>query len=1033
MIKCSIGVRAVVALLSGSVVTAAQAGDPISFNRDVRPILSNNCFMCHGPDHGQRKANLRLDMQTDALAPHKHGVPLTPGDLQHSQIYLRITSTDPDRQMPPPDSGKKITRAQINTLKRWIEQGGEYQKLWSFIAPVRSELPSVKNAGWCRNPIDRFILARLEQEGLSPSPEADKATLVRRLSLDLLGLPPTLEEVDQFVNDKAPDAYEKLVDRLLANPHFGERLALDWLDAARYADTHGYHIDSGRDQTRWREWVIDAFNKDKPFDQFTIEQLAGDLLPNATLEQKIATGFVRNNMINFEGGAIPQEYQTAYIIDRVNTTSMVWLGLTVNCCQCHDHKYDPLTQKDYYQLYAYFNNVPENGLDGNKGNAVPLLAAPTKEEQARLDEIATKTRQDEEALAAPNAQADAEQAVWEKTATDSRVDWTTLEPTKMQSKAGATLSTSADKSILVTGSNPPADVYTLVTATPTGDLTALRLETLPDEKLSAGGPGRSANGNFVLTDVRVTTGAQNTGAVVKLQSASADFSQATYPVANAIDADPQTGWAIYPAVGKSHSAVFRFDQPIHCDSSTGLTVTLSFQSQFSQHQLGHFRIAVTSAKNPLGIDSMPGPVRAILSIAADSRNAAQRDELKQYFRKNVCTAFKKVNEELASLSEENNKIVQREPTTMVMAELPKPRDTFILVRGQYDKPGERVTANTPAALPPQAPDSPANRLGLARWIVSPQQPLTSRVIVNRFWQSFFGTGIVKTVEDFGSQGEEPSHPELLDWLAVEFANPSDAKTPRWDVKALIKQIVMSATYRQSSVATPQLLARDPESRLLARQSRIRLSAEAIRDQALAVSGLLNDQIGGRSVSPYQPSGLWSELMSRSDGANWTAQVYVQDHGKDLYRRSMYTFWKRTSPPPSLSAFDAPDRETCTVRRSRTNTPLQALVLENDPTYVEASRKLAERIMKQGGGETDERIAYGFELTTARLPTVAESRVLHQIFDAQLAVYQHDSEGARKLLSVGESPRDSRLDTAQLAAWTTVASVILNLDETITKG
>jgi mono/diheme cytochrome c family protein len=790
-------------------VQAAQPDAPVNYNHDIRPILSNNCYKCHGPDAEERKAGLRLDNRTAALTPTESGRKvILPGKPDASLLIRRINSNKPDFIMPPPDSNKKLTAAEKELLKRWIAQGAQYQELWSFVPPRRPSLPNVVHSGWPRNGVDYFILSRLEAEGLQPSPEADKTTLIRRLTLDLTGLPPAPAEVDAFIADTSPDAYDKVVDRLLASPHYGERLAVDWLDAARFADTHGYHIDSGRDMSRWRGWVINAFNRNMPFDQFTVDQLAGDLLPNATVGQRIASGFNRNHMINFEGGAIPEEYHTAYLVDRVNTTSTVWLGLTIACAQCHDHKYDPITQKEYYQLFAFFNNVPEKGLDGQKGNAAPVLKLPTPEQKQQLANLDASIKQLEEQLK----------------------------------------------------------------------------------------------------------------------------------------------------------------------------------------------------------KSSPEP------------NA---------------TRTKPLQDQLAKRRRERTELEKQIPTTMVMEEMPKPRDTFMLIRGQYDKKGEKVTAGVPASLPPLPSGAPANRLGLARWLVAPGQPLTARVIVNRYWQMFFGTGIVKTAEDFGSQGELPSHPQLLDWLAVEFMNPSGAPAGSgaqqpWDIKALLRLIATSATYRQTSVVSPKLLAKDPENRLLARGPRLRLQAEFIRDQALAVSGLLDEEVGGHSVSPYQPPGLWEELMSRQDGKNWTAQTYVQSHGKDLYRRTMYTFWKRTSPPPTLVTFDAPDREICTVRRPRTNTPLQALVLMNDPTYLEASRKLAERIMLEAG-DIEQRIELAYRLAMARRPKPAEVAVLRRIFEEQLAVYRANPAAALKLLSVGEFKRNEKLDVTELAAWATVASVILNLDETVTKG
>ncbi len=819
-----------------------SSSSSVDFNRDIRPIFSETCFKCHGPDANKRKAKLRMDTREGAFADREGIRPVVPGDLEKSDAWRRINTKDADDLMPPADSGMKLTAAQIKLIGDWIKQGAHYKEHWSLIAPVSSLLPKVKKTSWPKNEIDRFILARLEQEKLQPSPTVDKAALLRRVTLDLTGLPPTPTEVSAFLADKSPRAYERVVDRLLQSPHYGERMALDWLDAARYADTHGYHIDSGRDMTRWRKWVIDSFNENKPFDQFTIEQLAGDLLPQPTVEQKIASGFNRNHMINFEGGAIPEEYHNAYLVDRVNTTATVWLGLTVACAQCHDHKYDPLTQKEFYQLYAFFHNVPEKGLDGNTGNAQPLLQFPTAEE--------------------------------------------TVTKVKLESEIA------------------------------TGETKVKQLE------------------------------ADQVGAQVSWEKERA-----------ATTAD-----------------------------ATNLT---------------------------------------LVRIPTEQRTPQQAEELKKYFREKHYPALPEAKKTLQAARKALEQLEKGIASTMVMSEMEKPRDTFLMVRGQYDKPGDRVYPNVPASLPPLPAGSPSNRLGLAQWLVSPAHPLTARVIVNRYWQMYFGLGLVKTAEDFGSQGEWPSHPELLDWLATDFIRSG------WDIKRMQKQIVMSATYAQSSATTPGLTAKDPENRLLARGPRFRLPAEFIRDQALAVSGLLNQEIGGKSVSPYQPDGIWEELASREDGKNWSAQTYTQSHGPDLYRRTMYTFWKRTAPPPTLSTFDAPDRESCTVRRARTDTPLQALVLLNDPTYIEASRKLGERLMTEANSDND-RIALVFRLAIARAPKSPETKILLKLHNDQLAAYRSDPSAALKLLGVGESPRNEKLDPAELAAWTMVASSVLNLDETITK-
>jgi hypothetical protein len=1016
----------------------ADDPQPVDFDRQVRPILSNTCYACHGPDEEQRESGLRLDIREDAIGPAESGKPaIVPGDPEHSTLVSRTHSTKNGIKMPPPESNKTLSDADKEILRRWVAEGAEYRQHWSFAPPRRAKLPVVKNQSWVRDPIDRFILAKLEAEGLTPSPEASKETLVRRLTLDLTGLPPTLEEIDAYLADDRPDAYENLVDRLLASPHFGERMAVDWLDAARFADTHGYHIDSGRDMTRWRAWVIDAYNANKPFDDFTVEQLAGDLLPNPTVGQLVASGFNRNHMINFEGGAVPEEYHTAYIVDRVNTTSTVWLGLTVACAQCHDHKFDPITQKEYYQLFAFFHNVPENGLDGSKGNAAPVIKVPTPEQQAAIDADRSETLEIESRLAGPWPELDEAQKAWEADHGAVVPTWAVVNPLEMKSAGGATLTVEPGGAISATGVNPANDTYTIRISGPIGGVTAVRLETLNDDSLKGKGPGRSVNGNIVMTDVRIAlNGSNGASKPLKIAAASADFSQETFPIAYAIDDQPQTGWAIDPQEGTAHAAIFRLDEPIVPQGDSTLEITLDFQSIFASHQLGRFRLSLTRAENPT-TDTIPVEIASALKVAADERNDAQRNMIRSFYRTAISIEGRTLESRRKALQETLRKLDESLPTAMVMREMPEPRDTFMLMRGEYDKKGEKVEAATPAALPPLPEGMPANRLGLARWLVDPSQPLTSRVVVNRIWQMFFGTGIVETSGDFGIQGALPSHPELLDWLAVEFMRPTDAAGEstgrRWDVKAIVRRMVLSSTYRQSSTVTPERLAADPEDRLLDRAPRLRLQAEFVRDQALAISGLLKHRIGGPSVSPYQPSGLWEELMSRSDGAAWSAQTYTQSHGDDLYRRTMYTFWKRTSPPPTLSTFDAPDREVCTVRRSRTNTPLQALVLMNDPTYVEASRHLAERIMGQKGASADDRISFAFRLATARTPSDEERSVLREFFEAELAHYRQHPDAAKELLSVGESPVNGALDPAELAAWTAVSSAILNLDETVTKG
>jgi hypothetical protein len=1022
---------------------AAETPPGIDYNRQIRPILSDRCYKCHGPDAAERKGGLRLDLRDAAMAPADSGErAIVPGKPDESELLKRIHADDADVQMPPPASNKKLTADEKDLLRRWIAAGADFQQHWAFVPPQKPSLPEVQNREWPLTAIDRFVLARLERAQLTPSPVAAREMLVRRLTLDLTGLPPTLPEVDEFLTNNSPDAYEQTVDRLQASPYFGERLAVDWLDASRFADTHGYHIDSGRDMTRWREYVIESFNQNVPYDQFTVEQLAGDLLPatgdeERDLRQKIASGFNRNHMINFEGGAIPQEYLTAYIIDRVNTTSTVYMGLTVGCSQCHDHKYDPISQKDFYQLYAFFNGVPENGLDGSKGNAAPLLKTPTTLQRLEQERITGRTQAIRGQLAGSLPEVDQEQVAWEAAWQESReVTWQVAEKVIAKSRGGAEMKEQEDKSILFSGKNSATEVLEFDWYAGLPHITGLRIEALPDPSFTASGPGRSVNGNFVLTDIQVEAAAGSNEFVgKKIKAAAANFEQDTFPITKAIDGDPKSGWAIHPEVGKPHQAMLELAEPIAASESARIKLTLKFESQFGQHQMGRVRIAVTDADQPLGVAGPPAKIVALLKQPRASRGAAGQQELTTYFRQHVSKLLAPVRDELAKLTQEQEELQRAVPTTMVMQELPETRPTYLLMRGQYDKPdkNQHVSANVPSFLTPLPDGAPKNRLGLARWLIDPAHPLMSRVTVNRYWQLFFGNGLVKTADDFGSQGELPSHPDLLDHLATDFVGAQSAGTTEWDVKRLVRELVCSATYRQTSQASPQSREQDPENRLLSRGPRFRLQAEFIRDQALHAAGLLDRRIGGQSVSPYQPAGLWEELMSRSDNDKWSAQKYSQSHGVDLYRRTMYTFWKRTCPPASLATFDAPDREVCTVKRSRTNTPLQALVAMNDPTYVEASRMLAERIMKHGGATLEAKLTTLFRVATSRVPTKQEMTVLKNLYARQLVHFQRQSEAAAQLLKVGEYPADSDLSASELAAWTMVASAVLNTDEALTKG
>jgi hypothetical protein len=1004
-------------LLSLGTVLSLSAAVHVDFAHDVRPILSDRCFACHGPDEATRKVGLRLDTEEGAKKMRGQHIPVVPGDPAASEIIKRVAPAQPAMRMPPPYSGRPaLTDKEIATLRTWIEQGAHWQSHWSFIAPERPPLPKVRNATWARNPIDNFVLARLEKEGLSPSPAAGRAQLLRRVTFDLTGLPPTLAELDAFLADKSPDAYEKRVDRLLASPRYGERMAVDWLDAARYADTHGYQVDPEKEMWPWRDWVISAFNRNLPYDQFTVEQLAGDLLPNATLDQKIATGFQRNHRINSETGSIAEEFQAENLVDRVSTFGEVWLGLTVGCARCHDHKFDPLLTREFYSLYAFFNNVDEAGNGGPRdarGNHKPYLRLPAPELEAQAAAKEKEIAASRQAAQELEKQFIPLQAGWEAGALAYKPDWEVLRASKLTADGGVTLAQRADGSIFAGGAMPASSIYEITTSTSLSNITGLRLELLPDPKLPDGGSGRGAGGKGVVTLFEVKSGSHK----VDLARVSADF-QSEESVLNLVirpSEQLKRGWGVNPEMNKPHYAVFEPTRMWTPGSATEFTIRIG--NEYEGAPVGCFRLSVTTSEFP---EVMPEAIAKILHTEAAARPGPDNKALRRYYLAHPLE-LRRANEQTAKLQAEKLSIENKIPTTMVMQEMATPRDTFILQRGQYEKPGDKVTPGVPAFLPPLPAGAPANRLGLARWVVDPSNPLTARVAVNRYWQSYFGTGLVKTAEDFGSQGDPPSHPELLDWLATEFVRTG------WDVKAMQRLIVTSATYRQSSQATAVLRERDPENRLLARGPRVRLAAEMIRDQALAVSGLLNDTMGGSSVKPYQPDGLWEQLSAFQG-----RKLFERAKGPDLWRRSVYTYWKRTVPPPSMTIFDAPTREFCIVRRPQSSTPLQALALLNDEMYIETSRKLAERMMKEGGTTPASRLSWAFRLATARRPQSSEVAILQAGLNRRLAQYTRDRTAAEKLLTAGESPRDTKLDVAELAAYTTVASVILNLDEVITR-
>ena len=1038
-------------------VVCPLAAAPVDFDRDIRPIISDNCFACHGPDEKPRMAKLRLDTKDGMFADRGGYQVIVPGKAADSRLYQRISATDKAKRMPPPYADRTLNEKQIELIRRWIDDGAKWELHWAYQPPKRPELPAVKNARWVRNPIDNFILARLESEGLKPTPEADKTTLLRRVTFDLTGLPPTPAEVDAFQRDRSPKAYENVVDRLLASPRYGERMAMQWLDLARYADTHGYHIDSHREMWHWRDWVIDAFNRNMPYDEFTVEQLAGDLLPHPTLAQRIATGFNRNHMINFEGGAIPEEYQNEYVVDRVEATSVVWLGMTMGCARCHDHKYDPIKQKDFYRLYAFFDTISEKGLDGRRGNAEPIVQVASAEQGNEIVRVKQAICEHEEALPKEH-DLEALQSEWEKTALGLLPDAT---------RDGLMAHYELDGNL---GDSSGHYRHGRIVK---GDL-----------GFSGGPVGRKADFDGETHADFGDTGGFERGEPVSLAFWMDPGERTEMSVIQKLDGEHR-GWEVFneesevlPRLRRGshlqfrlihqwpddalqvrtrelipndmHAVTITYDGSgkasgvkIYVDGKTqqldvmkdalGGTIRNAASLSIGDDKLGppyrgslddfriYNRVIAAADIEKLAVHQ---PARATVMIFAKKRTKSQKADLRDYFLTyGAAPEVRKLYTELTALRREKEDLDWTVPNAMVMQEMDEPRETAILGRGDYRNRGEVVTPGVPSVLPAMAKDLPVNRLGLAKWLVDPAHPLTARVAVNRYWQIHFGTGIVKTAEDFGSQGEPPTHPQLLGWLATEFTGT------KWDVKAMQRLIVTSATYRQSSRVTPELRERDPDNRLLARGPRFRLQAEMVRDNALAVSGLLVEKQGGASVSPYQPKGLWEET---SYGDVYSAQTYSPSQGKDLYRRSMYSFWKRTSPPPGLITFDAPDREKCTARRAVTNTPLQALVLMNDPTYIEAARKLAERMIREGGADPARRIRYAFRLAMAREPDAKELRVLSDLQRAQAAEYRSHRDAALKLVGVGESKVDGKLDTTELAAWTTVASAILNLDETITR-
>ena len=1022
-------------------------GASVEFNRDILPILSDKCFTCHGPDAAAKKIPFRLDGEAAAkadLGGGKHAI--VEGKPEASELVRRITAENKSLRMPPAYTGSVLSQREIEVLRTWVAEGAKWQQHWSFIPPQHVDPPRVKNAARVRNPIDAFILARLEKENLSPSPEADKAALLRRVSLDLTGLPPTPAEIAAFLADRSSNAYEKVVDRLLASPRYGERMAIRWLDAARYADSNGYQYDGERIMWPWRDWVIHAFNQNKPFDQFALEQIAGDLLPNATREQKIATGFNRNHRMNTEDGIIPEEYAVEYVVDRVETTSTVFLGLTLGCARCHNHKYDPFTQKEFYQVFAYFNNVPELGRGMKYGNSPPLEPAPTREQQKELDGLDGRLTVLRKFLTQRDREISRAQVAWEqKVAGSQPLYWTppgSLEasyPMESVSEAKA-----AGELSLVPGRIGTAGKFDGKTWLTAGDTAGfdiedhftlaawVRGESAPDGAIVSRMEDKPQGKGYALgiNDGRLhvdLTSNWNDDAI-RLETEERLEANRWYHVAMTYSGSRMAEGVHLFIDGRPAKVKVALDTLYRPFRNAGRPVSDPFRIGGGWGPERRFRGLMDEVRvyrRVLSSDEISAlasgdSIQQLASKSASQRTAADAYQLRRYFLENAAPAeVRSAWLEILGLEQKREELVHNFPTVMVMAERPQRNDTFVLMRGAYNVHGEKVQPGVPAVLPPLPEGAPDNRLGFARWMVSPQNPLLARVTVNRFWQMYFGTGIVKSTEDFGRQGEWPSHPELLDWLATEFIRSG------WDVKALQKLIVMSATYRQSSAVTPELEQRDPENRLLARGPRFRLPAEMVRDQALYAAGLLVEKAGGPSVKPYQPDGLWKDITMQD-------MDYVQGHGEDLHRRSLYTFWKRTIAPPMMANFDSALRESCVVRETRTDTPLQALNLMNDVTFLEAARFIGQRMMLEGGADASSRVRYGFLLVTGRSPSKAEEEVMLGDLRYHLDYFSGKPEQIKQYLDQGEAAADPKLDRRELAAYASVGSLLLNLDETVTK-
>ncbi len=1057
MRRIATGLILLAALSSGSAGALPEEAK-VAFNRDVRPILAENCFQCHGPDPAARKAKLRFDREEGFFGEREGGPTVVKGKPEESPLYQRLVHADPDELMPPPKSKKSLKPAEKEVLKKWIAQGAPWEPHWSFIKPERPVLPAVKNAKWVRNPIDRYVLARLEAVGLSPAPEADRRTLARRLSLDLVGLPPAPEEVEAFVADKAPDATERLLDRWMASPRYGEHRARYWLDAARYGDTHGLHFDNFREIWPYRDWVIDAFNRNQPFDRFTVEQLAGDLLPEPTREQRIATGFHRCAITTNEGGSIAEEVLVNYARERVETTSWIWLGLTANCAVCHDHKFDPVTMKDFYSMSAFFRNTTQGAMDGNVRDTAPVMVIPKTADEKRWDELPGEIEGKKQEVAERRKALRADFDAWLAKAKPE--DW----DAELQKIGAPSFHLPLDREDAggTLGGEPVSgkSEAPLRWIDRPGEGKALDLDGKAFLEVPGDVGGFDAKTPFSFGCwVRVEKGFQGSASVFARMDDDQGF----------------RGWDLW-VQGSEFAAhlVHRWKDDALKVATTGKQVKPdTWQHVFVTHdgsgKAAGFRIYVNGKDAKLAVETdtlksspkadtpfvvgrrkksgqmskaavqdiriypkrldagevlrlaLAGKARALLAQPAEKRKPKEKDDL---FEANAGSDAQvaAANERIAALEAERKAIRDRSPVAYVQEEKKNSMPAAaILFRGEYDKPRDKVEAGVFSTLHSFPSDAPKNRLGLAQWLVSPENPLAARVTVNRFWQEVFGTGLVKTSEDFGIMGDAPSHPELLDWLAVEFRE-------NWDVKALLRLMLTSAAYRQSAVATPEKIRKDPENRLLSRGPRFRMDAEVIRDYALSASGLLSAKIGGPSVKPYQPDGVWEAVGMREGNT----KIYKRDSGEALYRRSLYSFWKRMAPPASLEILNAPAREFSCLRRERTNTPLQALVTLNDPQFVEAARAVAQGALKSGAADDAARVQHVARRTLCRPMSAPEAAVVTRVLASLRAHYKAVPEDAKKLLAVGESKADPALDPVELAAWTMVVNQLLNLDEVLNK-